>query len=140
MSAQFFPQPCGQTPVAACLIRFGFTVSRRQARRAVVRNAVKRVLRESARHAAEQLQQAAGGRNIDVLLRLKAALPEAAAASWAHAKNGLRREADSLIEQLRAHLLGIPGREDARAAAQTLAQSAIGATEPGSAKSREARQ
>jgi RNase P protein component len=89
----------------APMVRFGFTVSRRQARRAVVRNGVKRVLRESARHAATALAECASGRPVDILVRLKAPLPDPASASWGTVKRQIRREADSLIGQLREHLL-----------------------------------
>jgi len=91
-------------------VRFGITVSRRQARRAVVRNAVKRILREAARHAAadltRQLDATLPARRLDVLLRLKAPLPQAGAAPWGAVKTGVRREADSLMDQLQGQLGG----------------------------------
>jgi len=102
-------------------VRFGITVSKRQARRAVARNMVKRILRESARHAAGQLCTAVAGGRAEVLLRLKSPLPDDSAASWSTLKGQLRREADSLMEQLRERL---------RQRRQELAQSATGAGAP----------
>jgi ribonuclease P protein component len=99
-------------------VRFGITVSKRQARRAVARNMVKRVLRESARDAAPQLAMAAAGLCAEALFRLKSPLPDASAATWSSLKGQLRREADSLLEQLRAQL---------RQQRQVLAQSGNGA-------------
>jgi ribonuclease P protein component len=89
------PQAAG-----AAALRFGITVSRRQARRAVARNAVKRVVREAARQRAPVLEAALAGQSIDVLFRLKAPLPESAATGWTAVKAQLRREADSLLGQL----------------------------------------
>jgi len=121
MSAQMLPPNSGISPLPAppSDVRFGFTVSRRQARRAVARNTVKRVLREAARHGAAQLAAAAHSHRVDILLRLQAPLPDVTAASWMTVKAELRREAESLIEQLRRRLLS-----------QSLAQSAVGAQEP----------
>lgn len=95
----------GEVPV-----RFGFTASRRHARRAVDRNAVKRVLRESARRHLGLLDAAAAGRSVDIVLRLKSAVPgrgETAIASW---KAALRLEADGLLEQLARRLRGAESR------------------------------
>ncbi len=97
---------------AAAQVRFGMTVSRHQARRAFVRNTVRRVLREAARHASEELIAAARTRCVDIVLRLKAPLPERSQASWSSVKAELRRQADGLLEELRRQLL----REDARRA------------------------
>jgi ribonuclease P protein component len=85
-------------------LRFGITVSRRQARRAVARNAVKRVLRESARLQSPVLEAALADRQIDILFRLKAPLPAPVDAGWSELKRQLRREADSLLAQLLATL------------------------------------
>ena len=90
-------------------IRFGLVVSRRHERRAVARNMVKRILRESARHFAPALASATGERRVDVVLRLKAPLPRVSDASWSEVKAVLRREADDLLAQLRAQL----ARQDA---------------------------
>jgi ribonuclease P protein component len=85
-------------------VRFGFTVSRRQARRAVQRALVKRVLREAARNAAGALRPLAADRTVDVVLRLRSPLPGPSEMSRAQLKRSLRTEADSLIGQLARHL------------------------------------
>jgi len=85
-------------------IRFGFTVGRRQARRAVLRVMVKRVLRESARNGAASLCQLARGCRIDVVLRLRSPLPDPSKMGLPRLKRSLRQEADSLLEQLGRHL------------------------------------
>jgi ribonuclease P protein component len=84
--------------------RFGLTVGRRHARRAVDRATVRRVLREAARHAAAGLAQAAGERSVDTVLRLKAPLPAAGQMSRAQVKRALRAEADALLAELLRHL------------------------------------
>lgn len=99
-----WPEDRGNGRAAACSVRFGITVSRQQARRAVTRNTVRRVLREAARHAQEDLLAAAQHCRLDVVLRLKAPLPQAPVATWAELKAELRREADSLLAQLRRQL------------------------------------
>ena len=85
-------------------VRFGFTVGRRQARRAVQRVMVKRVLREAARNAAGTLRPLAGNRGLDVVLRLRSPLPDRSQMALAQVKRSLRAEADSLIGQLARHL------------------------------------
>jgi len=107
------PHADGAQPGAA--VRFGFTISKRQARRAVARNAVRRVLREAARRAAPRLELAARPRQIDVLFRLKQPLPLAGQVSWASVKQQLRQEADSLIDQLDGQLRA-PARRQAQSA------------------------
>jgi RNase P protein component len=92
-------------PPAGAGLRFGLTVPRRQARRAVARNMVKRVLREAARDAAGRLQDAMGPVRADALFRLKAPLPAAAGCNWAELKRQLRAEADGLLAQLETHLM-----------------------------------
>ena len=83
-------------------VRFGFTASRRHARRAVDRNTVKRVLREAARHVLGDLDAAAGKRSVDIVLRLRAAVPTTrTTAEW---KNALREEADALLAELSLRL------------------------------------
>ncbi len=81
-------------------VRFGFTVARRHARRAVDRNTVKRVMREAARRHIARLDAAAAGRSVDVVLRLKCAVAEADTLSRAAWKAALRAEADVLLDQL----------------------------------------
>lgn len=85
---------------------FGFTASRRHARRAVDRNAVRRVLRESARRHIVELDAAAAGRAVDIVLRLKSAAPGGAARARRAWKTELRAEADALLEQLAWRLRG----------------------------------
>jgi RNase P protein component len=90
-------------PRASCepvAVRFGFTVGRRQARRAVQRVMVKRILREAVRAAAPALAQGARGRQVEVVLRLRSALPDPAAMTWAQVKQALRGEADLLMARL----------------------------------------
>lgn len=116
--------PTAATAVGSGRVRFGLTVSRRQARRAVARNTVRRVLREAARTRAPLLEAALAVEALDILFRLKAPLPEPAAAGWSAVKAQLRREAESLLEQL----LGVLRSCDSAGAAalfarQSLAQS-----------------
>jgi RNase P protein component len=94
-------------PVAvatAARVRFGVTVGKRNARRAVERALVKRVLREAARHAAPALETAAGAHCVDVVLRLKQPCPAKAALARPLFKRQLRAEADALLAQLGAAL------------------------------------
>lgn len=93
-------------------VRFGFTASRRHARRAVVRNSAKRVLREAARRHIGALDAAvAAHRSVDIVLRLKAAAPERTVLARDAWKEALRAEADSLLTQLAQRLRGT---EDSR--------------------------
>jgi ribonuclease P protein component len=92
-------------------IRFGFTASKRQAPRAVDRNTVRRILRESARRHLGVLDAAAGALSVDVVLRLKAPAREAAGLTRRAWKAALRAEADAL-------LLKLAGRLGASAATQ----------------------
>jgi ribonuclease P protein component len=85
-------------------VRFGLTTSRRQAPRAVDRNGVRRVLRESARRHLAELDTAVGDRAIDIVLRLKAPLRDRAALNWRAWKAELRSEADLLLQQLATRL------------------------------------
>lgn len=84
--------------------RFGLTVPRRLARRAVDRNLVKRVVREAMRAAATALDQAAaaprGDSRIDIVVRLKAPLAPIAELPRARLKSELRAEADALLAAL----------------------------------------
>jgi RNase P protein component len=112
-----------ETLLECAPLRFGIAVPRRQARRAVARNMVKRVLREAARAALPALRGAGADARADVLMRLKQPLPRASAAGWAAVKRELRAEADDLMRQLGARLArGATGR----APAPPLAQSAVG--------------
>lgn len=97
---------------SAGAIRFGFTVGKRNARRSVDRALVKRVLREAARHARADLAAAAPDLAVDIVLRLKAPLPERVEMPLAPLKLALRTEADALLAQL-ARRLGEPRTESA---------------------------
>jgi len=85
-------------------VRFGFTASRRHARRAVDRNAAKRVLREAARRHVDALDAAAASRSVDVVLRLKAAVPDRSQLARDAWKAALREEAEALLELLARRL------------------------------------
>ncbi len=85
-------------------VRFGFTASRRHARRALDRNTVKRVLREAARQRIDELDAAAADRSVDIVLRLKAAVPAKHAAARSAWKAALREEADALLAELTRRL------------------------------------
>jgi ribonuclease P protein component len=129
MSAQWFSDdnrsvaeaaPAHDAAAGTNSIRFGITVSRRQARRAVARNLVRRIVREAARCAAPRLEAALGGAGqgprsaaggsgrhpirVDVLVRLRSPLPAASVSSWSTMKADLRQEADALLEELRVQL------------------------------------
>lgn len=103
LAARSFPAATAESSVPEAL-RFGFTVGKQHARRAVDRNTVKRVLREAARAAVPRLEPLAGGARIDVVLRLKAGLPERATVSRATLKRTLRAEADALLAELAQRL------------------------------------
>ncbi|MFN3565328.1 MAG: ribonuclease P protein component [Burkholderiaceae bacterium] len=85
-------------------VRFGLTVGKRNARRAVDRTTVKRILREACRHARAELEAAAAARAVDVVLRLKSPLPQRDALSLAQLKRALRAEADALLADLTRRL------------------------------------
>ncbi|GAB4467341.1 MAG: hypothetical protein OHK0044_08090 [Burkholderiaceae bacterium] len=89
-------------------IRFGLTVGKRNARRAVDRATVKRVLREACRHARIELEAVADGRAIDVVLRLKASVPQREALPRAELKRALRAEADALLADLKRRVAQLP--------------------------------
>ena len=92
---------------APASVRFGATVARRQAPRAIDRSLVKRTLREAARAARPALADAAArsGIAVDIAFRLKAVRrSEAAAPSVRAWRRILRDEADSLLAQLEKHL------------------------------------
>ncbi len=121
MSANIQPCPslvaCDRQRPAASSVRFGITVARNQAQRAVARNTIKRVLREAARGSAQALHTAAPAVRIDIVLRLKAALPDKGTANWSSIKAQVRREAESLIAQLRRELcMQSSGQTDGRVA------------------------
>ncbi|MFN7572672.1 MAG: ribonuclease P protein component [Betaproteobacteria bacterium] len=98
-----------QAPAAApdAPLRFGWIVPKRYARRAVDRNLVKRILRESARPAAAALDTAAGA-PLDVIVRLRATVPPVAAAARAGLRRAWRADADALFAALTRRLLARP--------------------------------
>jgi ribonuclease P protein component len=89
-------------------VRFGSTVGKRNARRAVDRAMVKRILREACRHARAELEEASAGRAVDVVLRLKSPLPERDALPRAQLKRALRAEADALLAELKRRVAQLP--------------------------------
>lgn len=104
-------QPLAADRVVA--VRFGFTAAKRHARRACDRNTVKRVLREAARLRIEELDVAARAQSVDIVLRLKAAVPARESITRAAWKSMLRTEADALLDDLARQLR----RRDPRSAA-----------------------
>jgi ribonuclease P protein component len=91
-------------------VRFGATVARRQAHRAIDRALVKRILRDAARAAGPALTEvcARGGIGVDVAFRLKAMRrPGAGVQSTRAWRRALRAEADSLLTQLLNHLTSL---------------------------------
>lgn len=112
VAARFTPPPVQGDdrppglPVPA--LRFGFTVAKRQAKRAVMRGMVKRIMKESVRAAgpglAGRMGQAADGRGLDVVLRLRNPLPRADAVTLKALKRSLRAESDALLQRLARQL------------------------------------
>ena len=97
-------------------VRFGITVGKRNARRAVDRALVKRIVRESSRHAAPSLEEQCRqrGLRLDVAFRLKS--PRAAGEPSMNAWRGvLRAEADGLLERLHRHVAHLPVEHGASA-------------------------
>lgn len=92
--------------------RFGILVAKRHAQRAVVRNTIRRVLRESARRRAASLDRAASGVPLDVLMRLKAPFPaKGDDRAWQVLKRELRAESDGLLARLERVIRGGRGPE-----------------------------
>lgn len=91
------PLPGGLT------LRLGLIAPKRWARRAVDRNLVKRVAREALHAAAPGLAQAARASSLtalDVVFRLKSAVPKVQVLSHTSWAQSLRSEADSLLAGL----------------------------------------
>lgn len=93
-------------------VRFGATVGKRNARRAVDRGLVKRILREAGRAAAPELERLCTQRQLrlDVAFRLKTSrdrTEDVPLQVWRHA---LREEADALIARLGRHLSAADSR------------------------------
>jgi ribonuclease P protein component len=83
---------------AARSVRFGLTVGKRLARRSVDRVLIKRILREAARHMAPRLTELTTF-DYDVVLRLKAPLPERTTISRVQLKRALREDADTVLRR-----------------------------------------
>lgn len=91
-------------------LRLGITIAKRWAARAVDRSRLKRIARESFRHAAPSLDAAAerAGIAVDLSLRLIASIPSTlSAAAFASAA---RAESDRLVVQLLARIDGAAQR------------------------------
>jgi ribonuclease P protein component len=84
-------------------VRFGLTVGKRLARRAVDRVLIKRILREAARHSVPHLAAIAHA-DIDILLRLKAPPPPQDSTPRGQAKRALREDVDALLRRLQERL------------------------------------
>jgi len=84
---------------AARRVRFGLTVGKRLARRAVDRVLIKRILREAARHSAPRLEELASA-DLDIVLRLKAPLPARETMPRTQLKRALRADADAVLRRL----------------------------------------
>lgn len=101
--AVFFSAQCMRRPEAPGELRFGVTVGKKNAKRAVDRALVKRILRESARMQAPALLTMLGqrGLGLDVSLRLKTPLAQAGDRTAVRAlKRALRADADKLMGQI----------------------------------------
>lgn len=97
--------PAAQPPYA----RLGLTLPRRMAKRAIDRALVKRVVRESFRHSAARLGDAAASAamRIDINVKLARVLPlpgDAARPALRALKQALRAEADRLFDGARERL------------------------------------
>jgi len=92
------------------------TVGKRNARHAVQRNLVKRVLREAMRLAAPGLEGAAVGSAVDIVMRLKAPFPAPAVMTLRLFKQALRAEADVLLGLVRVRLAEGAGLPESRGA------------------------
>jgi ribonuclease P protein component len=104
LTARLRPTPSSSAP--SCRSRYGVTVGKRNAARAIDRSLVKRVLREAARRAAVAIDAgaAAAALQLDVVLRLKAPMPATDALERSRFRRELRAEADALLGQLARHL------------------------------------
>lgn len=85
-------------------------MGKRNARRAVDRATVKRILREACRHARGELEAASAGRAVDIVLRLKSPLPQRDALPRRQLKRALRAEADALLAELKRRIAQSPAQ------------------------------
>jgi len=94
-------------PHSSPALRLGLTVGKRLAARSVDRNLVRRVLREAVRAAASHGTEDARGaqpvRGVDLVFRLRAAIPDASEMSRLQFKRALRSEADTLLARVLAN-------------------------------------
>lgn len=97
------PVALAEVTAAAPRVRFGLTVGKKMARRAVDRMLVKRILREAARHAGPDIS-AVSKSGLDIVLRLKAPLPVRDTTTRSALKRTLREDADALLRRLRERL------------------------------------
>jgi RNase P protein component len=114
-------QTAGSPPAGSASsvrVRFGITVGKRNARRAVQRALVKRIAREAMRHAAPALERAAGGRAVDLVMRLKAPFPQPEAMPLTPFKRALRAEADQLLAMMASKLAQTVADDDSMKAAR----------------------
>lgn len=114
-------QTAGSPPAGSASsvrVRFGITAGKRNARRAVQRALVKRIAREAMRHAAPALERAAGGRAVDLVMRLKAPFPQPEAMPLAPFKRALRAEADQLLAMMASKLAQTVADDDSMKAAR----------------------
>jgi ribonuclease P protein component len=98
----------GIPPSNACRVRFGVTVGKRNARRAVDRTLIKRIVREACRHRAGEFERCAAEARagIDVTLRLKSSLTDenGRALTVTQWRRQVRVECDALLERLLTEL------------------------------------
>ena len=98
---------CAQAHRQAGLVRFGFTVGKRNVPLSVDRALVKRVMREVARHALPDLQAQCRdlGIGVDVSLRFRSPLRTTAEmVTLSCAKDSVRRSAQLCVQALRKRL------------------------------------
>jgi ribonuclease P protein component len=84
--------------------RIGLTTGKRNARRAVDRNLVRRIAREAARAAWPALDAAAGTGSLDIVLRLRATLPAPSGRPDRELRHTLHDEARGLLDELTQRL------------------------------------
>lgn len=111
VDASIFVAQCMRRPEASGVLRFGVTVGKKNAPRAVDRVLVKRILRESARIQAPILCELLAQRELglDVSLRLKVPLITIGDRSAVHAlKKTLREDADRVLREVCRKVRRIP--------------------------------
>ena len=93
---------CAQAHKQAGLVRFGFTVGKKNVRRSVDRALVKRVMRECARAALPKIRNVCGdlGVGLDISLRYRTPLLVQGNVTVAEAKQNVRRSTELVITAL----------------------------------------